>query len=111
MKDAVMVFGSVFALLSPLLGAEIIGRFTEPIYQKYSIKKSLYSKHETKNLKDEINTILVAVYLAIYLVSLIGLPICSYIFGLSDTTVIIILDIWPIVFSIVFCPFAIKYVK
>ena len=111
MKDAVMVFGGMFMVLSPFLGATIIGSFTNPIYQKLPITKSLYFKHKAKNLKDEIDTYLAAVYGATYIVSLIVIPTCGIIFGLSDIMVIIIFDTWQIVFTIVFFILAVNYVK
>lgn len=112
MKDAVMVFGSMFTIFSPFLGAVIIGSFINPIYRKYPIKKSLYFKYKTENLKDEIEDGLLAIYFGNYIVSLIVLSICCCIFtGLSDTTALIIFDTWLIIFTIGFCIFAVYYTE
>lgn len=109
MKDFVMVFGGMFMIFSPFLGVVIIGSFTNPIYKKYPIKKSLYLK--AKNLKDEIDDNIVAIYGGTYIISLVVSLTCFGIFNVSDIMAIIIFDTWQIVFTIVFCRLAVNYIK
>ena len=112
MKDVIVVFGGMFMILSPYLGVVIIGSFIYPIYKKYPIKKSLYFKYKTENLKDEIENGLLAIYFSIDIVSLIVFSICCCIFtGLSDITAFIIFDTWLIIFTIGFCIFAVYYTE
>lgn len=109
MKDVIVVFGGMFMILSPFLGVVIIGSFTNPIYKKYPIKKSLYLK--AKNLKDEIDDNIAAIYGGTYIISLVVSLTCFGIFNVSDIMAIIIFDTWQIVFTIVFCRLAVNYIK